>query len=213
MPLSICFCTTCAIASPTAVLSSALRAPRFCCSASKSSITLAVRGRLPVCVVRIRSVLRFMWLRSPPAVSAWARPLGQNQRASWWLSGRRASQQTGFQLEATPSSLRSRVSLTRFGPREGVGRPVLHHERTCERWGPHIGAQRRRGDGVAWHRVGRRWCPCDLCVLAFGYGRGDQHSRLRALLPRSVFLESITDTSPIRSKMPWISDCKVSMQL
>src|SRR4029077_1889786 len=44
----------------TAACNSALRVPDFCSSASRSSTTLAVRGRLPVWVVRMRSVLRFI---------------------------------------------------------------------------------------------------------------------------------------------------------
>ena len=44
--------------------SSARRAPGFRCSASSSSTTLAVRGRLPVWVVRMRSLLRFISLKS-----------------------------------------------------------------------------------------------------------------------------------------------------
>src|SRR6202051_4946143 len=60
MPHSICFSTTCAIASRTAAVSSGLRAPGFFCSASNSSTTILVRGRLPVWEVRIRSVLRFI---------------------------------------------------------------------------------------------------------------------------------------------------------
>src|SRR6185437_1763455 len=62
-PHSICLRTTVAMASRTAALSSARRAPGFCCSASSSSTTFAVRGRLPVWVVRIRSVLRVISLK------------------------------------------------------------------------------------------------------------------------------------------------------
>jgi hypothetical protein len=70
-----------------------LNAPRFCCSASKSSNTLAVRGRLPVCVVGTRLVLRFMWLRSPPTVSAWTCHLGGQDHAHHvgFLAGRQVS--------------------------------------------------------------------------------------------------------------------------
>ena len=46
------------------------RVPGCVCLASKSSTTLAVRGKLPVCVVRIRSVLRFM---NDPAQGCWER--------------------------------------------------------------------------------------------------------------------------------------------
>jgi len=60
MPHSTCLRTTPATASATATANSARGVPGLSCSASSSSTTLAVRGRLPVWVVRMRSILRFM---------------------------------------------------------------------------------------------------------------------------------------------------------
>src|SRR4029077_11031577 len=53
-PHSSCLATTCSTASRTACLNSALRAPGCLSSASRSSTTFGVRGRLPVWVVRMR---------------------------------------------------------------------------------------------------------------------------------------------------------------
>ena len=60
MPASICFFTTPATASSTAASSAARLAPGLSFSASSSSTTFGGRGRLPVWVVRILSVLRRM---------------------------------------------------------------------------------------------------------------------------------------------------------
>src|SRR5262245_54654277 len=59
-PHSACFFTTSATASATARASSAALPPGTFCSASNSSTTAGGRGRLPVWVVRILSVLRFI---------------------------------------------------------------------------------------------------------------------------------------------------------
>src|SRR6185312_1344657 len=56
-PQAICLLTTSATASRTAACNSALRAPGLYSSASSNSTTLVVRGRLPVWVVRMRSVM------------------------------------------------------------------------------------------------------------------------------------------------------------
>src|SRR5262249_60242067 len=59
-PAATCLATTSATARRTAALSSAALAPGLFCSCSMSSTTCGGRGRLPVCVVRMRSMLRFM---------------------------------------------------------------------------------------------------------------------------------------------------------
>src|SRR6478752_90981 len=57
-PHSACLLTTSATASFTAACNSARRAPGLFSSASSNSTTFCVRGRLPVCVVRIRPILK-----------------------------------------------------------------------------------------------------------------------------------------------------------
>src|SRR5262245_58326393 len=57
-PHSTCLLTTSATASRTASCNSFRREPGCFSSASSKSTTSGVRGRLPVCVVRIRSVMK-----------------------------------------------------------------------------------------------------------------------------------------------------------